>query len=100
MASLLSHLRHERAGPVRPSTDVPETSWRFLLLATAALMAVVAALNISFRAGRGFYTAVYADTGHLVSPALIAGLRCWWWSSSPPGTRDFDHAIWAGSGPG
>jgi membrane protease YdiL (CAAX protease family) len=44
------------------------------MLATAAVVAVVTALNISFRAGRGFYTTVYADTGHLVRPALIGGL--------------------------
>ena len=34
-----------------------------LLLATAAVVAVVTAVNISFRAGRGFYTAVYAEPG-------------------------------------
>ncbi|MCU7730853.1 hypothetical protein ODJ79_44670 [Actinoplanes sp. KI2] len=75
MASLLTHTgRERRASHVRPSTDVPETSWRFLLLATAGVVAVATALNISFRAGRGFYTTVYADTGHLVRPALIGGL--------------------------
>jgi membrane protease YdiL (CAAX protease family) len=74
MALLLKHPGRERASQVRPSTDVPETSWRFLVLATAAVVAVVTAFNISFHAGRGFYTAVYADTGHLVKPALIAGL--------------------------
>lgn len=74
MASLLQQPGRERAGRVRPSTDVPETSWRFLLLATAAVVAVATALNISFRVGRGFYRTVYADTGHLVRPPLIAGL--------------------------
>ncbi len=74
MASLLTRSGRERASQVRPSTDVPETSWRFLLAATAAVVAVATAVNISFRAGRGFYTTVYADTGHLVRPALLAGL--------------------------
>src|SRR5512133_2342091 len=73
MASL-THAGRERAGQVRPSTDVPETSWRFLLLATAAVVAVGTALNITFRAGRGFYTTVFADTGHLVRPALLGGV--------------------------
>jgi uncharacterized protein len=74
MASSLTHPERERVHEVRSSTDVPQTSWRFLLLTTAAVMAVVTALNVSFRAGRGFYTTVYADTGHLVRPALMSGL--------------------------
>ncbi|GAA3350296.1 hypothetical protein GCM10020358_75640 [Amorphoplanes nipponensis] len=74
MASLLNHAGRERAGQIRPSPDVPEPSWRSLLLATAAVVAVAAALNVSFRAGRGFYTTVSSDTGHLVRPALIGGL--------------------------
>jgi membrane protease YdiL (CAAX protease family) len=74
MASLLNHPGSEKAGQVELSTDVPETSWRFLVLATAVVLAVVTALNISFHAGRGFYATVYAGTGHLVRPALLAGL--------------------------
>jgi membrane protease YdiL (CAAX protease family) len=70
MASLLTRADREPAS----STDAPETSWRFLLLATAAVVAVATVLNIGFRAGRGFYTTVYADTGHLVRPALVSGL--------------------------
>jgi uncharacterized protein len=74
MASLLTRIRRGPASHVRPATDVTETSWRFLLLTMAVVVAVATAFTISFHAGRGFYTAIYADTEHLVRPALIAGL--------------------------
>jgi membrane protease YdiL (CAAX protease family) len=70
----LAHRPRQHAGEISRSGDVPETSWRFLLLITTAVVAVTTAFNISFHTGPGIYTAVYEETGHLIRRSLIAGV--------------------------
>jgi membrane protease YdiL (CAAX protease family) len=77
-------LAHPAALPERGTRPLPSAYfdgvrvalWRFIVPASAAMIALVAALNVSYRIDRVFWAAMPRVTGGLAQPTLVGAGAC------------------------